>query len=64
MKMRNVSFVSALVLSAAIGSIPMTPATAFLDAGDTAGSWTATQSMSVARGTLTSFTTFQEEAER
>jgi len=67
MKMRRLSFVSALVLSAAIGSIPLTPATAkktpnpppaprvgsFLDAGGAAGSWTATQSMSVARSNLT-----------
>jgi hypothetical protein len=65
--MRKLSFMSALLLSIALGSIPMTLASAkdppaapsasagdgFLDADDAAGSWTATASMSVARGHMT-----------
>src|SRR5918996_4274425 len=66
MKMGRLSFVSAIVL-VALGSIPATsasagkplnarstpPARSVLNAQDTAGSWTATQSMSVARSSLT-----------
>jgi N-acetylneuraminic acid mutarotase len=51
-KTRKLSFVSALVLSAALGSMPVAPPTAVL-AVDGAGSWAATASMAVARGTLT-----------
>ena len=66
MKMRKWSFVSALVLSVALVSIPATPANAkdplktpfqapagsTLDA-DAAGTWTATASMAVARADVT-----------
>src|SRR6266508_4407077 len=53
MKTRWLSLASALVLSAAMASIPVAPATASLDTDDAAGSWAATTSMAVARGSLT-----------
>ena len=52
MKMRALSTGSAVLLSLAVGLSPVTPASA-LAADSTAGTWTVTASMSVARADVT-----------
>jgi WD40 repeat protein len=53
MQRRVVSLVSALVLSAALWPPAAIPTAAGFAANDTAGSWSATSSMAVARGSMT-----------